>query len=485
MTPSLKTLLSACLIAAIVPGTIASANFKDAQQYIDLDGSLMGYIDFEGDGEYIGTALNEIYREVQLNNLALAFLPLDFNHLIDSLGFGSVKAFALSSKNVEPGLYRNRSVTLMQGEGTGLFDLSGTEASTFTAAKLAPGDATAALTVNIQLGSLKETAVALLQPMMGPAAETFVAEYLAEAIPSTNISYAEALDLLSGQWDGYWRQSGADLFENDVRFWLQLENAGELLHRVRPLVEEMGVSFVEDAGRMVADFSNLMGDEAPFALFLESAEDGGPLLIYTDPEWTAASVGAALTDQAAFQNLAGRLPESAVSFYYDAGTDIEHLLEMLEAFPAAAPYKTAVEKAVDLLVGGFLEPSMAVTYLDGDHWVSDAYAGYSTKRVVMTIPAAFAIGIGSAAAIPAFNQVRTQSQEATVRNNLRMIASAADQYFLENGVTEVHIDELIGEGGYIRELKPVAGESYEGMAIKAGEPIRVTLGDGTEMVIAF
>lgn len=41
-----------------------SANFLEAQGYIDLDGSLVGYIDFEGDGEMIGTALNDIYQQV-------------------------------------------------------------------------------------------------------------------------------------------------------------------------------------------------------------------------------------------------------------------------------------------------------------------------------------------------------------------------------------------------------------------------------------
>lgn len=62
-----------------------------------------------------------------------------------------------------------------------------------------------------------------------------------------------------------------------------------------------------------------------------------------------------------------------------------------------------------------------------------------------------------------------------VTNNLRQISSAADQYFLEEGKDEVRIEDLIGPNKYIGSLKPILGESYEGMVIRMGEPIRVTL----------
>ena len=60
----------------------------------------------------------------------------------------------------------------------------------------------------------------------------------------------------------------------------------------------------------------------------------------------------------------------------------------------------------------------------------------------------------------AYERVRRTSQEKTILNNLRMLASAADQYFLENGVNDVEIEQLIGPGKYIKELKPVDGEDY-------------------------
>jgi len=63
----------------------------------------------------------------------------------------------------------------------------------------------------------------------------------------------------------------------------------------------------------------------------------------------------------------------------------------------------------------------------------------------------------------AFAQVRRTAQEKTIRNNLRMLASAADQYFLEHGTTDVEMDQLIGPDKYIRQLEPVDGEDYSNL----------------------
>jgi type IV pilus assembly protein PilA len=68
------------------------------------------------------------------------------------------------------------------------------------------------------------------------------------------------------------------------------------------------------------------------------------------------------------------------------------------------------------------------------------------------------IGLLAAMAIPAFQKVRQSSQEKTLVNDARQIASAAAQYFLENGATNVPITKLINtittgsEQGYIKKL---------------------------------
>src|ERR1700682_5665046 len=70
------------------------------------------------------------------------------------------------------------------------------------------------------------------------------------------------------------------------------------------------------------------------------------------------------------------------------------------------------------------------------------------------------IGLLAAMAIPAFQKVRTNSQDKTVLNNARQLSAAADQYYLENGVTTVLSDNLIGPTLYVKNLQTVAFETY-------------------------
>ncbi|WPJ94169.1 prepilin-type N-terminal cleavage/methylation domain-containing protein [Coraliomargarita algicola] len=68
------------------------------------------------------------------------------------------------------------------------------------------------------------------------------------------------------------------------------------------------------------------------------------------------------------------------------------------------------------------------------------------------------IGLLAAMAIPAFQKVRTTSQEKAITNNLRQLASGAEQYFLEEGVTTVSSSSLVADGGYVKAFSNVSGD---------------------------
>ena len=70
------------------------------------------------------------------------------------------------------------------------------------------------------------------------------------------------------------------------------------------------------------------------------------------------------------------------------------------------------------------------------------------------------IGLLAAMAIPAFQKVRQSSQDKAVLNNARQLAAAADQYYLENGVTTVSQGGLVGATNYVKALNLVANETY-------------------------
>jgi type IV pilus assembly protein PilA len=70
------------------------------------------------------------------------------------------------------------------------------------------------------------------------------------------------------------------------------------------------------------------------------------------------------------------------------------------------------------------------------------------------------IGLLASMAIPAFQKVRSNSQDKAVLNNARQLSAASDQYYLENGVSTVVISELLGPTSYIKALNSVANEVY-------------------------
>ena len=65
-----------------------------------------------------------------------------------------------------------------------------------------------------------------------------------------------------------------------------------------------------------------------------------------------------------------------------------------------------------------------------------------------------------------------------ILNNLRQLSAAADQYFLENGVSQVNFDSLVGATKYVKRIIPVAGEKYQGMQFEQGRKLEVTTGQG-------
>jgi type IV pilus assembly protein PilA len=461
-----------------------SANFHEASTHLDLDGSLVGFIDFEGDGQAIGTSLNTIYQDILANTPEMMPIPMDFNQLFTNLGFGSVRSFAMSSKEIEPDLHRNRSVLLLNDEMTGLFSMYGQALQPFRAAELAPADATGAMTMTVEFTPIRDTVISILQQSMGDMGVAMAQQQLATPVPGTDITADEVIEALSGNWDGFWHQAYKEAFQQDIKFWVRIEGAGSLLPRVMPLLKDMPVVIDETDAATVIDLSPMLGEDSPIDIFIKVPEGSSDLIIYSNKNWTPSSAGPRLSEDPKFTALAKRLPKEGLAYTYSVGADMSPLWALLEAEPEAAKYQVAIQAAMELLISDYLAPTVSVTTLKDNAMITEQYAGYSTKQVIMVLPAAIGGGIGAAMAIPAFQKVRTTSQEKAVTNNLRQIASAADQYFLEEGVTEVSIDKLIGT--YIYSLTPVAGESYENMTITADmTEISVVLGDGRVISVDF
>ena len=93
------------------------------------------------------------------------------------------------------------------------------------------------------------------------------------------------------------------------------------------------------------------------------------------------------------------------------------------------------------------------------------------------------IGLLAAMAIPAFQKVRENSQDKTILNNLRQVASAGQQYLLEEGETTVAYSDLAPT--YFPTIQSVAGETYGALNVTNSGTLEVTKSDSSSIIYTY
>jgi type IV pilus assembly protein PilA len=97
------------------------------------------------------------------------------------------------------------------------------------------------------------------------------------------------------------------------------------------------------------------------------------------------------------------------------------------------------------------------------------------------------IGLLAAMAIPAFNKVRYTSRYKAIVNNLRQVSSGAQQYLMEQGVSQVSETVLEGTNSYnyVRPISQVNGETYSGFTAITGTTTQLSTSESDGTIVTF
>jgi type IV pilus assembly protein PilA len=186
---------------------------------------------------------------------------------------------------------------------------------------------------------------------------------------------------------------------------------------------------------------------------------------------------ASLADRAEFKTALAQAGKEGNGLVYVSPHFFTRLRD-LETINADAP--PAMKDTLHSFVGNLEVPTQGLVSVRTnlpDGILAVSHGNQSGKSTLVAGPAVV-VGLMAAMAIPAFQKVRTESQQKAVLNNLRQLSAAADQYYLENGKSSATLADLVGPGKYVRALVPVAGENYSTLVFRQGATLRVRLADG-------
>ncbi len=470
---------------ALVAATERSAHFNAVTDKLELGGTLFAYADIDGDMLKLAETIDSFSQNAAaINPMAAVFMPKDFAPLFADLGLTDVKALGLSSVATSEDTYRNRVFLYIPEGRHGIFAGLGGDPRPFTIATLAPADVDVAYETEFDFPAVYTALQSVVSRVAGEAGAAMLTGMMERPDPQTGLIPLEVLQQAKGRVSFALRIDPEQTFSPSANitfpvfdFLVRAEGLGATIEQLIPADAPFLTRSTE------ADGATLYTPNTPSPI-----ESWQPRLLIkegiatfsTRPEFAGAQ---SLADSDVLKTaLAGVSSEGNGFTYIGAGftAKINRLLEELPMIDANA------RQGLNFFLGqlppeGRAYVSVRQNLPDGILFESRWHTSH--KQILMFANpggSVVTVGLLSAMAIPAFQKVRTTSQEKSVQNNLRQLVAASEQYFLEHGVNTCTYADLIGPkgNGYLRPLKPVAGEDYEALTFHADQPVSVTLANG-------
>ncbi|MBL9188141.1 MAG: hypothetical protein JNK23_11715 [Opitutaceae bacterium] len=485
--PGSKSDAAKTLTVAVVPEAERSPAFTAVTKHLELGGTLYGYVDVDGDLLHLAGSLQTILNEAaKMQPQMRPFVQQDFGAILKLLGLTDVKALGASSVPDGTGYFRNRLFVYTGAERHGLMAAVGGKPGPLKHVGLAPADAAFFGESEMDLGVVYRTIREVVAKVAGEPAGNELENTLKKAGEAAAISIIDLIYGLKGRSAVVVHADGEKTLRLPGRDGLVLPAISVLvaIDGVGPVVER---AIVQSGQFRRSEESNLKLYEFTQPLPIEGlapalAVDGGTLYFTTSPAFLkqcrAQTTGLAQT--AEFKQALAQVGAENNGVTYVSPRALEAARSVLKLNPGLPPEQTTLVNLMFSQLGAIDRPLVASRINLADGILVRSHLNRSMKQdlAAIAIYNPVTIGVIAAMAIPSFQKVQTSSQEKAVLNNLRMLAAAADQHYLETGTTTATYDQLVGPRLYIKSLTPVAGENYRAIRFVQGRPISVRLRDG-------
>lgn len=486
---------SATQLADLFPH--ASDNFLATVPFLEIGGELLFFADLEDDILDAARLVDTILPPLVRDELPPEFQNIQVARMFETLHLNGLKTIGMSSRRVGP-VYQNRTFLYLPEGRQGIFRLWGDEPLADSFATKLPADALVFFETQWNPSETWPVLLESTESLLGPRAKIMLEGAVGAAfmgIPGYLPEWEAALPhhiglaLLPGQ-----PEETIDLPEITLplmQFAVHLAGPGDLLTQyfLGDLVSE-GFLVQSDLSEQTRQYTIAPGHQDPsfpypqIALLITGKDVylvSGPNLI--DPI-LSPNPESSFARTEAFQKLMANFPSDPRGLLYlspEIGSLVESIIdvivgddpELLVVMPMVEGlWKRFLPQGEPFYQGRFHYPEGILYLSQSSQSHKQALPGIGNSGVV-------GVGIMAGIAIPAFNRTREASREALIRNNLRMIAAAANQYFLETGQSQVVVRDLIGPGQYISTLESVAGEDYSNLVINVNDrEIVLVLPDG-------
>jgi type IV pilus assembly protein PilA len=466
-----------------------SAHFDAVNRHLELGGTLYGYVDIDGDVLKLATVLRQfVVQAAAQQPQAAAFIPKDFGPIFQDLGLTDVTALGLSSVQAADGTFRNRVFIATPNGRRGLLAGLGGPPAPFAAPQVAPADADFVFESEVDTPAVYSAVRAVVARLVGEPASGFFEAKLKVADPKTGLTPLDLINALKGRVCIVAKADDTRTFQPSPEITLpafdllvRIEGVGRVLEPA--LAKIPGIKKTTTPSGATIYTSN---EAVPKIEWTPELRIEGDVLTLATSAAFGASGGEKLAANPAFKQALAALGETGNGLTYVSPALASRLERVTTLNPTLdAKQQQSLAFILALLPRGdaplvSVRQNLPDGVLIRSHWSASHKANlmFANPGVVVTT------GLVAAMAIPAFQKVRTASQQKAVLNNLRQLGAAADQYFIETGKTVCGYRDLVGSGPnqYIRSLSPVAGEDYTKLLFRQGQSqITVLMPDGSKV----